>query len=348
MMLAGLLLVWITPVKADVFTISHVKVDEKAEDATKAKVKAIGAAQLLAFRRLMRRITPVGSDELLPQFGANEVSRMMSGMTFEEERTGPTRYIATLTISFLPDTVRELLYQYKVPFAEEQAPVVLLLPVWKTSKGVALWEGKNPWKEAWVKLDLQNSLTPVLVPLGDLTDISAISAEEAAAGDAIKLEALRLRYGADKVLVSIAERRDDASVYATLTGETSFGAVNYAKAYPVDGQDVKAATDYAAAQFMATMEESWKTAVAKINVPTSNFNAITVAIPFDSLAEWNSIRNRIQQTYGVGEVQIDSLSARGGIVKVLYEGDIQQFQSELQTNGLILSEVGDTWVIQPY
>ena len=336
------------PASADVFTISHVKVDETAADAAKAKVKAISAAQVIAFRRLVQRLAPAGSLEQLPQFGANEVSRMMSGMTFEDERTGPTRYIATLTIKFLPDNVRELLYQYNVPFAEEQAANILLLPMWKTDKGVALWEGENPWKEAWVAQDLENSLTPLLIPIGDLTDIAALSADEAAASDSIKLEALRLRYGAENVLVSIAERRADGTIYITLKGETSFGLVNYAHSFEIADDDIPATLAPAAERFLLAMEETWKGAIAKINVPSSNLNEITVAIPFDSLAEWNDIRARIQQTYGVGEVQIDSLSARGGIVKVRYEGAIDQFSEELKTNGLILSDVGGTWVIQPY
>ncbi len=336
------------PVRADVFTVSHVKVDETAKDAASAKVKAIGAAQVIAFRRLIQRITPAGSIDSLPQFGVNDVSPMTSGLTFEEERTGPTRYIATLTVSFLPDTVRELLYQYSVPIAEEQAAQILLVPVWKTADGLALWDGKNPWKDAWLALDLEHSLTPTLVPIGDLTDISAITAEEAIARDSVKLEALRLRYGVDNVVVSVAEQKSADSIYITLRGETSFGLLNYGHAFPVTDSDVAKTSDEAAQRFLFAMEETWKSAVAELSVPNANLNEIIVAIPFDSLSEWNSLRASIQQTFGVAKVEIDSLSARGGIVKVRYEGSIGDLSEALRVNGLILSEVGGTWVIQPY
>ena len=343
-MLAGV----VGPVKADVFTVSRVKVDETAEDAASAKVKAIGAAQVIAFSRLIQRISPSGSLDLLPQFGVNDVSAMTSGLTFEDERTGPTRYIATLTVSFLPDTVRELLYQYNVPIAEEQASPMLLVPIWKTADGMSLWEGENPWKEAWLSLDLEHSLTPTLVPIGDLTDISAITAEEAFARDAIKLEALRLRYGADNVVVSVAEQKDDRTVYITLQGETSFGVLNYGHSFEVGEGGMAETAEQAAQRFLFAMEENWKSAVAELSVPTSNLNEITVAIPFDSLSEWNSLRARIRQTFGVAEVEIDSLSARGGIVKVRYDGTIEDLGEALRVNGLILSEVSGTWVIQPY
>ena len=338
----------VEPARADVFTVSHVKVDETAKDAASAKVKAIGAAQVIAFRRLIQRIAPSGSFDSLPQFGVNDVSAMTSGLTFEEERTGPTRYIATLTVSFLPDTVRELLYQYNVPIAEEQASQILLVPVWKSASGLVLWEGENPWKDAWLTLDLEHSLTPTLVPIGDLTDISAITAEEAVARNAVKLEALRLRYGADRVVVSVAEQKGNEGIYITLRGETSFGLLNYGHSFPITDGDTAKTTEEAAQRFLFAMEETWKAAVAELSVPDANLNSITVAIPFDSLSEWNALRTSIQQTFGVSEVEIDSLSARGGIVKVRYEGSIQDLSEALKVNGLILSEVGGTWVIQPY
>ncbi len=336
------------PVSADVFTVSNVKVDETAKDASSAKVKAVGAAQVIAFRRLIRRITPQGSAEQLPEFGANEVSNMTSGMTFESEQTGPTRYKATLKISFLPDSVRELLYQYSVPIAEEQSTTILLVPVWKTANGHILWDGKNPWKEAWVGVDLEHSLTPALVPIGDLTDVSAITAEEAAARDSVKLEALRLRYAADKVVVSVATQQQDGTIHISLKGETSFGFLNYAHAFQIRDGDIATTLSDAALRFLFAMEETWKANTAQINAPDSSLNELTVAIPFDSLSEWNSLRARLQQTFGVSAVEIDSLSARGGIVKVRYEGGIDELREALKVSGLILSEVGGTWVIQPY
>lgn len=334
--------------EADIFTVSNVRVDETAKDAQSAKFQAIGAAQVIAFRRLIRRITPQGSAEQLPDFGLNEVSNMTAGMTFADERTGPTRYIATLKISFLPDSVRQLLQQYSVPIVEEQAATVLMVPVWKGPGGTVLWDGENPWKNALVGADLQNSLTPALVPIGDITDVSAITAEDAAANDAVKLEALRLRYSVDYVLVSVATRRSDGSVHITLRGDTAYGFLNYAHSFKIEDGGLERTLENAARRFVFAMEETWKTSGATLSTPAANLNELVVAIPFDSLSEWNSLRARLQQTFGVSTVEIDSLSARGGIVKVQFEGTVEELGEALKVSGLILSEVGGTWVIQPY
>ena len=49
------------------------------------------------------------------------------------------------------------------------------------------------------------AVVPVIIPLGDLEDTQAITAEEALALDQVKLESLMIRYGAKAVLVVIAE-----------------------------------------------------------------------------------------------------------------------------------------------
>ncbi len=347
---AAMLCLCVYPVRADVFTIPSVRTDVTAADAAKAKIEAIEQAQLAAFQQLIARLTPAGSEGLLPEFRGSDVARIMSGMTVEDEQTGPQRYIATLTISFLPDIVRNLLFQYNVPYTEEQAPSFLLLPVWKGPDGLVLWEGDgdNPWRDAWLSRNLEHSLTPILVPIGDLTDMSAISAQEAVNADAIKLQALSLRYGVDHVVVSVAESTGTASLSIGLKGETAFGYLDTVRSYQGNETSIAGAAITASVQVVRLLEESWKNQRAQLTSPTSFQNAITVAIPFDSFGEWNMIRSRIQQTYGVGDVQIDSLSAGGGIVRINYDGSLQEFSEELRRSGLVLSEVGGTWVIQPY
>ncbi len=336
------------PAAADVFTISDVRVDVTAGDAAQAKVLAIEQGQIEAFRRLVARLAPAGSDSLLPAFTGSDVTRMMEGMTFENERTAPTRYIAQLTIRFLPEYVRSVFYQYNVPFTEEQSPEVLFLPVWKVAGGYALWDDDNPWRDAWLGIDPQNSLTPMLIPIGDLTDVSTIAADEAASGNAVKLEALTLRYGINHALVAVAETDSVGNITIVLRGDTGFGFLDVVRTYQSSGMEIDVATLGAAQYIQGLLEEAWKNQRAEVTVPTELLNAITVAIPFDSLAEWNTIRSRIEQTYGVGSVEIDSLSARGGIVRISYEGALQQLSDELRIQGLVLSEVSGTWVIQPY
>ena len=348
--IAALLVGWMgTAYAQGVYTVSHVKVDETAEDANKAKIKAIVNAQLAAFDILLRRITTPEGYQSLPRLDGAEVGRMMTSMSIEDERTGPQRYIATLTISFLPDQVRQLLTRYGVAFMDQQAAPVLILPVWLGANGPELWDSPNPWRAAWSALDLQHALTPVYVPIGDLTDVSAVSAEEALAGNAIKLESLALRYGTDHVLVAVAGPMDGGGVFARMSGMTPAGPISLDERFSGEGDNGAAAARKAAARFLEAMADNWKRSGAARRQDTVRVatQSLTAAVPFKSFVEWNNVKARVTGSAGVTGVEIDSLSAGGAIVEVTYQGSVEDLGAALRSNGLLLTQVGSTWVIQP-
>ena len=127
------------------------------------------------------------------QAGAQGCPAPAQSLSIEEERSGPGHYIGKLTVRFLPAKIERLFESYGVTVVVEQAPPMLVLPVWKAPEGTDLWED-NLWRNAWLDLKAEQSLVPIIVPIGDLEDTSAITPEEALKLDPIKLEALRRRY----------------------------------------------------------------------------------------------------------------------------------------------------------
>ena len=53
------------------------------------------------------------------------------------ERNSATDYIASLDFSFQSKGVRDLLRREGIPFTDEQAPAVTLVPVWRAAGGAA-------------------------------------------------------------------------------------------------------------------------------------------------------------------------------------------------------------------
>ena len=51
------------------------------------------------------------------------------------ERNSPTRYIASLDFSFRADSVRTVLQQEGIPFIEEQARDIIVVPVVRNADG---------------------------------------------------------------------------------------------------------------------------------------------------------------------------------------------------------------------
>ena len=114
--------------------------------------------------------------------------------------------------------MREQFAGHGIDIVEDQSPPMVILPIWKGPEGTQVWED-NLWRKAWLDLKAEQAIVPLIVPLGDLEDTSAITPEEALALDPIRLESLMIRYGAKAILVAIAEPAADGGIHAVMTGE---------------------------------------------------------------------------------------------------------------------------------
>ncbi len=349
LLLALLLLVPAFRAEADdtVFRVSGVQVDATDRDAAAAKMKAISEAQVKAFGILVDRIAEDGADAKLKDLPPGQIGRMLASLSIEEERTGPGRYIGKLTINFLPDKVRETLARAGVAFTEKQAPRIVVLPVWSTDSGATAWD-ENPWRRAWQDLKAENAVVPIMIPLGDLNDAEAVSVDQALAGDTDKLEALRLRYQAESVLVALAEPAGENAIHAKMQGDTPLGRVLFDKTYTVESGGVAAAAQSAAQRFHRIMIQKWKqqnVSEAHLEVQAASLD---VAVPFSNPSEFSVTRSRLMATPGVAGVDISTISGRGAIIKLSYNVPFQQLQAALQTQRMTLRLHGSSWVLQSY
>ena len=207
--LAGALACWSLPAAraqdtAGLFQVSRIPVDASAADAVAAREQALVQGQVEGLRRLLRRLTPADAYGRLPVVGPAEIERYVQNFEIAEEQVASNRYLAQLTVGYQPDAVRELLQDHGLSYAEMVSEPVVILPVYRTSAGPQLWPENNPWWQAWAEhLDSERLLRLVL-PLGDLQDMAAVTPDRAMAGDIDGLAALGQRYGSNEVLVVVA------------------------------------------------------------------------------------------------------------------------------------------------
>jgi len=331
---------------ADPYTVSDIEVDVTAKDAQQAKLKAISEAQVKAFRKMIERIAPADQAARLASLDAGRIGRMMASMSVQKEQTGPNRYIATLTISFLPNKVREALSRQGVEFTEKQAPPTTVLPVWVGQQGPVLWGSDNPWLQAWQMQDLRNGVAPVVLPLGDAADTAAVSAQQALSGDAGAFDALASRYRTETVLTAVAEQVAMNTIQVTANGLTAAGPVSFSQSFNVTDGNLQATLATAAAAVIGSIQQQWKSVAAERYQPPLPKQKIRMAVPFTSLAEWSSIRGRLLATPGIAAVDVESLSGTGAITRLEFQQSVAQLQQHLAQSGINLSPVGDTWVLQ--
>jgi hypothetical protein len=339
------------PIETSIFAVQGVDVDVTAKDASAAKDQALMDVQVKAFSMLLERL---GSPEIAAEYKdwtLDNVAPYLRSLSIEKESSAPGRYIGTFTVRFMPAKIQALMTKHGVIVPTMQARPVVVLPIWKAPDGPQLWE-ENPWRSAWVALGAEQGMVPLIVPLGDLEDTSALSAADAVAGDPVKIEAVRRRYDAPGIVVATAAPAEGGGIRVFIQGNTDLGQVNFDKTYTAEDGTIDGAIQVAIKRFSNAMTAKYKQDVAKAAADAEGVaaarrrSAVSVAVPFSSPTEWNRIRSRILATPNVVGVDVSTLSFDGAVVKLMFTNSVDQLQASMQSAGLSMSQVGGTWVIQ--
>lgn len=344
------------------FDVAKVAVDTKAKNAVAARTNGLAQAQMRGFKVLLDRIVPLAMQQQLPDFTKEEVDLLVSGIAIRKEQTSTTRYIGLLDVHFDPYAVKQLLTNYGIPFSENRAPAVSILPIMLSDEGVSA-EGPEQWRQAWEGLDLSHSVTPGTI-LRPHADLDPATVRAAISGDGDALAVLQGAYGYGGLVVAVGQVKD-GQFLTTLTGEDGVGMITFNHANAIGGNAKKAAR-VAAAASLATIESRWKleeagaapTEAAYGQNPPANGREAQPAAPkevarrvvalveFSGLRDWQQIRSKLTGIAGVQELEIDSLQARRAAISFEFAGSLDRLQAALGQNGFMLEDRDGTLVLR--
>ena len=334
------------PVETNIFAVQGVPVDVTSTDATTARNQALMDVQVKAFFMLIERL---GSPEIaagLAELKPDDIAAYLKSLSIEQESSSPGRYMGTFTVRFLPAKIHKLLQGYGVRVPARQSEPIIVLPVLREPSGSKLWED-NLWRKAWLDLRAEQALVPIIIPIGDLEDTETLTEEDALNADPIKLEAIRRRYGASSLVVAVAEPAEGGGIHAVMSGDTSLGRVTFDKTYVSESARPEDSAALATQRFHAVMIEKYKQNEAAVAQDPGAPLSIAVSVPFGSPTEWNGIRSRILATPNVIGVDVSTLSADGAVIQLTYADNLPVLQDNMMRTGLALSQIGQSWVIQP-
>jgi hypothetical protein len=328
-----------------VFTVANYPVEASADNAVAAKDKALSDGQQAAFRSLLKRLVPVTAYPRVRRLATAKAANFIEGVSVRSERNSTTDYIASLDFSFQAQAVRDLLRREGIPFTDEQAPVLTLVPVWRAAPGAAP-KDEAAWTNVWKGLDLEHALSPVkLQTLRKEVNPGTINA--LASGDGSAIRALAAEYRSERVLLAIAEP-DVATkrLNVTLAGRDAVGGFTLFRAYRVDPADPGYANELAAVVALRILEGRWKALKARAGTQGAGDAELQIQVEFRGMGEWQDISRRLSATPGVNELEVLGLSARGARVTLRYEEGAEQLAEELAQQGLSLRNAGGAWVLQ--
>ncbi len=342
-----------TPASAqlrDVFTVSRVAVDVTAEAAAAARETALAEGQRTAFRRLLQRLTLRQDHAFLPFLGDDEIVEYVRAIEVDKEKASTVRYLAELTVRFKPDAVRRLLRSAGIPYAETISKPVVVLPVYQVAGTAMLWDEPNPWRQAWLELEREDVLVPLVAPAGDLADMAAISAEQALRAEYDRLDAIAERYGAADALVAVASLGT-----ATPGGKPAldvvvgrFGPVVQERLVirsfsAASNESVDDLLRRAAAKIAVQVEEDWK----RDNLLRfDREETLSVTVPLTGLADWLEVRRRLEGVPSIRDAELRSLSRSEAVVALRFFGDIDQMTLAVAQSDLDLFQGTTSWILR--
>ncbi|MDC9701467.1 MAG: hypothetical protein PSN37_04500 [Alphaproteobacteria bacterium] len=144
------------------YDVDGLFVQADARDAVTAKTEAISRARFQGFYVVLKRITPILYHKRLPKPGNEFVQNLVEGIVIRRERNTRTHYSAKIRLRFNPKYMKSFLRRSGIPFYDVQAPTCLLFTSYRQKDDVSL-ASNNLLGRAWSTLDLENSLTPLVL-----------------------------------------------------------------------------------------------------------------------------------------------------------------------------------------
>ena len=334
----------------DIFTAVNLPVDVTAESALEAREKALQDGQRMALRRVLTRITLRTDHSSLPEPDDKAIEQMVATVAVANEKTSTVRYLAKVTVRFHRSAVRQLLLDAGIRFSETRAKPILVLPVLEKGAALSLFENSNIWRNAWAGLDLaQDALMPLRLPLGDLMDITTITAQAALAGRDDLLKVIAHRYEVNNILVAHAVLNIDlragglTRVAVNLLrfgpGGKSFEVLDYTVRV---GNDLEEAVGRLALLVAMDQQEQWK---RRTQLSFGEEISLSALVPLSDLSDWLTVRKRLAASAMVSGYQLQGISLQDAQVVIDYLGDADSLAISLAQRDLKLVLVDGFWML---
>lgn len=316
---------WLNGANAELYKVENVPVMAESASALEAKETALAEGQVVAFQRLIARLSPESVAQL-PEMTEEDVLRYVQGVSIESEKTTATKYMGRIAVEFNPVAVKEFLNTQQMTYLRTQAPSLLVIPEFTDGTSVQTLSDDNPLYQA---LKEQKNFAPfyqAVVPDGTPDEMALIQQDLGAATSLLPI------YQKDKVMVLRLEFEGDdmwgirSSFYPAAGMQ---GQVVY-KRFRFGSGDQKAAAAQMAGAVFKEMERRWRAD------RTSSFDdkqTLYLRVSVDSLADWLALEKE-RKTWGFfEETTLKGVFLPQVLIEATYKGDEDKIKEDLWNLG---------------
>ena len=322
-----------------IFGVAGVRIDQRAENASKARDMGIRNAAERAFAIVLDRLLPTAEGQA--QFmAAHDLDDFSDFTHIVEENNLEQRYIATLDFCFDAARLRQAMIAAGLQWSELQSPPILVVPVWKGPDGARAWYRDNKWLAGWWdavasysgllslrQLD-RNLINERQFRGEDLADANPVKL--AAAASLVKAEQIMvvmaaLDYDGSKPVITITARLFDKN--GQLLTDIPYGDQMILTNLDQDGLDEMRR------KIIAKMDSSWHMANL-IDGAVADY--LTVFMPVSSVKDWAKRLTALNEVAVIQSYDILSLDTKGGQVVLRLVGSREALGNALAAHKLEL------------
>ena len=322
-----------------IFGVAGVRIDQRAENASKARDMGIRNAAERAFAIVLDRLLPTAEGQV--QFmAAHDLDDFSDFTHIVEENNLEQRYIATLDFCFDAARLRQAMIAAGLQWSELQSPPILVVPVWKGPDGARAWYRDNKWLAGWWdavasyngllslrQLD-RNLINERQFRGEDLADANPVKL--AAAASLVKAEQIMvvmaaLDYDGSKPVITITARLFDKN--GQLLTDILYGDQMILTNLDQDGLDEMRR------KIIAKMDSSWHMANL-IDGAVADY--LTVFMPVSSVKDWAKRLTALNEVAVIQSYDILSLDTKGGQVVLRLVGSREALGNALAAHKLEL------------
>jgi hypothetical protein len=333
-----------------------VKVDATADTAAKAREAARLDGQRRALSAVADRLS--GGGAKLAKLDDKTIADLVANFEVANERMSAVRYLADYTFHFRAEPVQRVLRGAGIALSGEPGKEgskeagkdtgasLVLLPVYQPAGEALLWEDSNPWREAWAEAPPGWEASHLSVPLGDISDIAAIDAAKARAGDAEALAAIARQNGGEEAIVALATPRgppDRPSGLDIVLRRYRAGRLVDSRPAALTAKPGEVMGDFLRRAVVAVttdINSGWKKEAAP---HYDQQGSLIAALPINGLDDWVKLRDRLAGVPTIRKVALVALSLQEATIEIEYVGNIDQLKASLTGLSLDLVQGDPGW-----
>jgi hypothetical protein len=300
----------------NIYEVENIQINTNASTPAQARDLAIANAQKNGLVILLNRL---GVDSKIIDDSSNdEISDLVRSRQIVDENIAGNNYSAIFNLVFAKDFVDDFLLRKNIHNNSSKSTAsgdnsnksALLIPVKILKTQGLLWEANNEWKGTLERI-LQDQLnTQLKVPVGDLSDIAAVNVEEISNYGYQQFEQLLEKYHCDFVYIAFFDYDYiDNKAIITLktirkfqTTEVKLSLVNVDR---LDYVNFLSKTAQRTIEYLLNPQNFDSDNNPKNQKATENIIQLTILV--SSLDEWLVVKNKIEASNLINQMEIKSI-----------------------------------------